>query len=292
MIKVFTHFVFNRRTVWAGVILGAAGIGAWIYQEYQILDGPTRNLTSWVEPKTNIPLIKMEAGCFEMGDQQDSGPLQGTPIHEVCLDPFWIGQFEVTQEQWSRIMDQDLAHFKGRDRPIESINFVEAEIFVKRLNQFYEGDPFTIPTEAQWEYACRAKGQAVRFGNGQNQADPQHINFDGRAQFNMPYSKVGAYRSQTLPVGKTQPNSIKLFDFSGNVAEWVKDDYESLSYFNHTKKNPVNIGEKYLKVIRGGSWHDSPQEVRCQSRSGHVYEYRSNRIGFRIARKVSSTKGS
>lgn len=123
---------------------------------------------SFIDPVTGMKFVGVPQGCFEMGDSMGEGDSDEHPVHEVCLDAYWIGQFEVTQEQWKMVMGDNPSLFKRGDQyPVESVSWDDSQEFLKRLNRT-SGRNFRLPTEAEWEYAARGGGQKVRFGTGKD----------------------------------------------------------------------------------------------------------------------------
>ena len=141
---------------------------------------------------------------------------------------------------------------------------------------------YRLPTEAEWEYAARQRGQKVRFGNGKDIADPSEINFDGRADYKKPYSVSGLYRGKTTPVGSFTANSLGLHDMSGNVWEWCWDWYGD--YASGTQTNPRGASSGSYRVLRGGSWNGYPVYTRAARRGRNTPSDRGAYSGFRLAR--------
>ncbi|MFM9950919.1 MAG: SUMF1/EgtB/PvdO family nonheme iron enzyme [Saprospiraceae bacterium] len=149
----------------------------------------------------------------------------------------------------------------------------------------WNANGYRLPTEAEWEYAARQGGKKVRFGNGQNTAEPKAINFDGSAGGKKDYSVVGEYRAKTLPVGSlNSPNALGLHDMSGNVWEWCWDWYGT--YPSTAETNPKGPDSGSDRVIRGGSWGSDPAYVRCANRGSDSPGSRYYYLGFRLARAV------
>ncbi len=241
------------------------------------------------EPADKMDLVLVPGGTFNMGctsEQQDCGDDE-KPGHSVTVNDFYIGQYEVTQQQWRAVMGSNPPElvFKGCDMcPVERVSWDEVQDFIAKLNQ-QTGQQYRLPTEAEWEYAARGGGKAVLFGNGKNVIDPKEINFNARTDSKKSYSVVGEYRAKTIPVGSLHsPNALGLHDMSGNVWEWCGDWYAADYYENSPSSNPVGPTSGSYRVLRGGSLNDVPQGCRAALRSGLAPGVRSGNVGFRLAR--------
>jgi formylglycine-generating enzyme required for sulfatase activity len=228
----------------------------------------------WHEPVTGMELVFVEGGCYQMGDIFQTGNRPENPVHEVCLDDFWMGKFEVTQGQWEKIMGNNPSRTsKGSNHPVEGVSWDDTQEFIKELNQ-RTGKKFRLPTEAEWEYACRSGGKREKWAGTSNQSE-----------FELYRGGHGYYR--TLPVGSARPNGLGLYDMIGNVYEWVQDTYNAEAYKNHSRNNPVYTGDYYMKVFRGGCYYTAPEYSRCTLRggTGHMVKYsspQSSNYGFRL----------
>ncbi len=212
-----------------------------------------------------IPFVSVPAGNFVMGSpeaeagrQRDEGPLREVAIPR----PFLMGQHEVTQGQWRAVMSTNpsvFARVPDADlHPVEMVSWNDIQLFLQKLNAMGVGR-FRLPTEAEWEYACRA-GNSARFPWGD---DPQYRGLAEHAWF---YSRA---EGRSHPVGTRKPNPLGLFDMNGNVWEWVAD------------AGPDGKG----RGIRGGSWFNEPEALRCANRHQHPPDSRQTNIGFRLVRE-------
>jgi formylglycine-generating enzyme required for sulfatase activity len=191
------------------------------------------------------------------------------PVHEVCLDGFWIGKYEVTQGQWQQIMDSNPSHFlSGDDFPVEQVSWKDAKQFISRLNE-QTGQRFGLPTEAQWEYAARSGGREEKYAGGNE------------------VSKVAWYDGnsggKTHRVGTKSPNGLGIFDMSGNVWEWCEDVFDRNAYSRHVRHNPVFTLGGFTRVLRGGSRGNNSRGIRAANRGSNSIDYRSLDLGFRIS---------
>ncbi len=231
-----------------------------------------------------IRFIKIEAGCFQMGQdkqtQLDSKDKQTTgnelPQHQVCIEkPFYIGESEITQKQWEDIMGNNPSKFKGFHRPVERVSWNDTQEFIKKLNAQEETTLFRLPTEAEWEYAARAGTKTVySFGD-----DIKEIKS---------YAWFGneGYNGDSHEVGQKKPNPWGLVDVHGNVWEWVQDWYDPAFYSKNSEKNPHGAESGQYKVYRGGSWVAKASNLRSAVRYSGLPNTRSSDIGFRLVRDI------
>jgi len=233
-------------------------------------------IKTWQDPITGMEFVWVPGGCYEMG----CGPWtkdcfkQEFPLHEVCVDGFWLGKYEVTQGQWKQLMGYNHSLFNlGKFYPVERVTWYETQRFIKKLNEQHGGKYwFRLPTEAEWEYAARSGGQTEMFSGGNNA--------DAVAWYH------GNSRESTHSVGKKAPNGLGLYDMSGNVWEWCQDLNSTKAYKRHAKNNPVIIEKaSNHRVIKGGGWNDIERFVRCAQRLDNMPGVRDVNIGFRIVMK-------
>jgi formylglycine-generating enzyme required for sulfatase activity len=230
-------------------------------------------------------LVGIPAGTFLMGSP-DSEPSRDTdegPQRRVSIGRFAIGKTEVTQGQWRALMGSNPSFFTqcGDDCPVERVSWNDAQDYLRRLSE-RTGRKYTLPSEAQWEYAARA-GTTTPFHTGPTITTEQ-ANFDGRSA-NIGSAK-GIYRRTTVKVGSFAPNGFGLHDVHGNVWEWVQDCYDTQAY---SGKAPGN-GSAYevagcpARVLRGGAWGGSGRDLRVANRSDNPPDDRYNYVGFRVCR--------
>jgi formylglycine-generating enzyme required for sulfatase activity len=179
-------------------------------------------LTSRNPPATDIVMVKIPTGSFLMGSptSEESHFASESPQHKVTLETFWMSQSPITQAQWVSVMGDNPSHFKGEDLPVECVSWHDAMKFCQRLSE-QTGDTYTLPSEAQWEYACRA-GTTTPFHFGKT-ITPDQANYDGNYTYNG--GPRGEYRQQTTPVGIFPPNDWGLYDMHGTVWEWCLDQW-------------------------------------------------------------------
>ncbi|KAM3090965.1 caspase, EACC1-associated type [Phormidesmis sp. 146-35] len=239
-----------------------------------------------------LEMVLIPGGAFEMGsDEHDSEK----PIHSVTTAPFYMGKFAVTQAQWKaiaalpkirRVLNSDPSHFKGANRPVEQIPWLEAVEFCARLNCLVEGrlsqkiaGLYRLPSEAEWEYACRA-GTTTPFHFGET-ISTDLANYDGTYSYGS--GQKGQYRQQTTEVGSFSPNEFGLYDMHGNVWERCEDHWHP-NYEGAPQDGSAWISESEDKkrVLRGGSWNFYPRYCRSANRFIFAPDFRVGNFGFRV----------
>ena len=188
-----------------------------------------------------------------------------TSQHQVTLRPFFMSKYPITQNQYQAIMGNNPSYFKGGNRPVERVNWEDAIQFCRQLFK-RTGKGYMLPSESQWEYACRA-GTTTPFYFGET-ITSELVNYDG----NYTYGKApkGKYRGKTTGVGNFPPNSFGLYDMHGNVWEWCQDIWHSNYDGAPVDGNAwVNRGNSTRRVRRGGSWDHGPR--RCRSAFRNYY---------------------
>ncbi len=223
----------------------------------------------WLDPSLGMEFVFAQGGCYEIGDLWGNGDSNERPLHTVCVVGFWMGKYEVTQWQWQRLMGNNSSNFKncGNDCPVEEVSWKEAQEFARRLSQ-RTGYTFRLPTEAEWEYACRSGGRTEKYAGGDevNTVAWYSKNSDGR----------------THTVGQKRPNGLGIYDMTGNVSEWCMDWYDSDYYSISPKDNPKGPSSGTVRVLRGGSWSDLAWNVSCSARRGSRPDLRHSLTGFRL----------
>ncbi len=222
---------------------------------------------------TGMEFVWVPGGRFEMGDvlgdaENDNWMKQALPVHTVALDGFYLGRYAVTQGEWVQIMGNNPSWFKKGDRyPVENVGWSAAREFLACLNK-KSGKNYTLPSEAQWEYAAREGGKAVRFGTGQNTIGPDEANFNGSDAYVKFYSRGGVYRRETVPVDSFAPNALGLYQMSGNVWEWCRDAWHDSYEGAPCDGFSWETGQENAdRVVRGGSWYLNPGWIQAAFRS-------------------------
>jgi formylglycine-generating enzyme required for sulfatase activity len=219
-------------------------------------------------------LVEIPAGSFDMGS--NNGDEDEKPVHKVTLaKPFAIGKTEVTQAQWMAVMGgENPSHFLecGASCPVEQVSWDDAQAFTKKLSA-KTGKQYRLPTEAEWEYACRA-GNQQEYCGGDN-ADI--LSWNGM--------NSGGYLFKTPhAVATKQANAFGMYDMSGNVWEWVEDNYHDNFQGAPTDGSAWNGGA--MHVLRGGAWGYDQKDARAASRSKFGSNYRYFSYGFRVVRTL------
>jgi len=232
-----------------------------------------------------MEFVFVKGGCFEMGDIYNDGYFAERPVHTVCLDDFYIGRYEVTEGQWSSIMTDDTSYKKKTDRyPVVNVTFFDVQVFIERLNRKTD-KKYRLPTEAEWEYACRSGGKNERYSGFSNQNEmSKYANFCdiNCGQPWMTGTQDDGYEGPA-PVGSYKPNGLGLYDMSGNVWEWLEDRFDTTYYKRSPKDNPKGSDMEINRVIRGGCYLNSQFYMRCSYRLGVSPDSNEKDIGFRLA---------
>lgn len=245
-----------------------------------------------------MELVLIPAGSFRMGTPPDEPARQADEtLHEVVIGaPFYLGKYEVTQAEWMRVMHRNPSRFTacGPRCPVETVSYDDIQLFVRRLTEVAHGARFRLPTEAEWEYACRA-GSRSAFATG-SRLTARQANFDDRSIVRG--QAPAPYLGRPVPVGGFPPNRWGLHDMHGNVWEWCEDWYGD--YPAGPVRDPrgpartaarriwdARGGDWQLKrVIRGGSWYFGADSCRCGLRYTHSPADKGFSVGFRLLREA------
>ena len=220
------------------------------------------------------------AGEFMMGspESDDDAASVSRPQHKVRITkPFYLGVYEVTQAEYEKVMGENPSKFKGATNPVERVSWDDAVEFCKRLST-KEGKTYRLPTEAEWEYACRA-GTTTEYTFGDDPASLVEYAWD-----------EGNSDGKTHAVGEKKPNAWGLYDMHGNVCEWCADWYAPDYYAVSPTDDPPGPQTASHRVGRGGSWYDTAGNCVSSLRFGFVPSPRSANLGFRVAADLSDTK--
>ncbi len=238
-----------------------------------------------------------------MGDVFGGGDDDERPVHEVCVDDFYIGKYEVTVGEFKKFVDQTdykttaeesggLIFWYGTEwkkdkyrnwkspgfsltdrHSVVGVSWNDTQKFISWLNE-NTGKSYRLPTEAEWEYAARSGGKREKFAGTSSESELEKYAWYGSNS-----------KSKAHPVGDKKPNGLGLYDMTGNVWEWVQDIYNDEAYKKHQSNNPVYNGIGSLYVIRGGSWRRFPKLVPVSQRLFSPPKFSYNYLGFRLTRK-------
>ena len=236
-----------------------------------------------------LEMVSIPAGKFLMGASPNdtAGSRNERPQREVTVEPFFMAKYPVTQQQWRVVaslesIKQDLnpnpSHFKGDNRPVEGISWYDAMEFCARLSRI-TGQEYRLPSEAEWEYACRA-GTVTPFFFGRS-ITAQLANYDARTTFG--WGPKGEYREETTSVDRFFANAFGLWDMHGNVWEWCLDPWhENYQDAPSDSSAWVVYGNESRRILRGGSWGYDPKGCRSASRENDSPTRKDRDIGFRV----------
>jgi sulfatase modifying factor 1 len=219
-------------------------------------DGP-----NFIDAATGMEFVFVKGGCFQMGDTFGDGIYCEKPVHEVCVNDFYMGKYEVTQGQWKKVMGNDQSEFRdcefkdcGDNCPVETVSWNDTQKFISKLNSQSDKN-YRLPTEAEWEYAARSGGKKEKWAGTSDESSLKDY-----AWFH--------YNSgpKTHPVGQKKPNGLGIYDMSGNVREWCSDWYGAKYYGESPRDNPRGPGSGEYRVLRGGAWNELPWPSRAAHR--------------------------
>jgi formylglycine-generating enzyme required for sulfatase activity len=225
----------------------------------------------------DMEFVLIQPGEFDMGSPpneigryQDEGPVR----HVTIPKSFYMSKYEVTQEQWRKVMGSDPSTFNGSDLPVEMVSWNEVQEFIRKLNERESSVKYRLPSEAEWEYAARA-GTTTRYSFGDDESDLGEYAW---------YNENSA--GKTHPVGQRKPNSWGLYDMHGNVWEWVQDEWHDSYDGAPSDGSAWEGGDGADRVIRGGGWTLVARSCRSAIRSGFDPGDRSGILGFRLLQEL------
>jgi formylglycine-generating enzyme required for sulfatase activity len=224
----------------------------------------------------NIEMVLLPGGTFQMGSNESEDE---KPIHKVTVDSFWMGKYEVTQEEYEEIMGSNPSELKGKNLPVETVSWEDAVEFCKKFSEKYNVKA-RLPYEAEWEYACRG-GTKTKYHWGDS------VEFSVVDQYEVyvknSYDKGSSSREYGInKVGSRKPNAFGLYDMSGNVSEWCADWYGGSYYKSSPSKNPVGVQTGSFRVLRGGTWSSPDGRLRSSIRIRANPRDSDGTLGFRV----------
>ena len=226
-----------------------------------------------------ISMVSVPAGTFAMGSAHHKGHRDEEPLHYVKVGSFFLSQTTVTQSQWKAVMKRlPPCRGKGLDFPVDRVSWFDANAFCERLSKTAR-KPYRLPSEAEWEYACRADSNTdFAFGN---MMTTDYANYVGVHRYLD--GPTGVYRHGPIPSGSFPPNSFGLYDMHGNLWEWCADTWHEDYVGASLNAEPWVRGGTEERVLRGGSWHDPPDLCRSSSRLKLKPTEGEDFVGVRIA---------
>ena len=219
----------------------------------------------------SFEMVRVEGGTFRMGatsEQEDEADSDEKPVHGVTLSSYYIGKTEVTQALWQAVMGSNPSRFEGSDLPVECVSWNDCQEFIQKLNRL-TGRNFRLPTEAEWEFACRG---------GNNSRGYKYSGSNNLGSVAWYEDNSGG---QTHPVGTKAPNELGIFDMSGNVWEWCNDWYGN--YTSNSQTNPTGSQSGSRRVRRGGGWFYYAGRCRSSNRDNYNPSNRYINLGLRLA---------
>jgi sulfatase modifying factor 1 len=261
---------------------------------------PVAGVLAVFTTKSGVELVLVPSGSFLMGSR--NGPVEEKPAHRVSIDSFMMDRHEVTQAEYEKLGKIEAfsnpSHFQGANLPVEQVTWPQAARFCNARSRLegltacynedtggcdFEASGYRLPTEAEWEYACRALTDSEYSFGG-----------EARTLGDFAWFKDNS-ASRTHPVGQKKPNPLGLLDMHGNVAEWCQDVYDPGYYQANPEKNPRGPAEGSLYVLRGGSWKSSADDLRSTHRLGENPGFSDaclarDAIGFRCVRRAQPSK--
>jgi len=229
-----------------------------------------------------MEFMKIPSGEFMMGspsNEKDREFDEG-PVHKVTIEePYYLGKYEVTQEQWLKVMGSNPSRFEGNDHPVEKVSWNDVQDFIEKLNEMEGSDKYRLPSEAEWEYACRA-GTTTRFYFGDDMWKLEDYAW---------YCEL--LRSTTYPVGQKKPNLWGLYDMHGNVREWCQDKWHYNYNGAPSDGSAWEDGLTSRRVVRDGGWYYDAWYFRARfsrsaSRDDLAPNSRNNDLGFRVLMEI------
>lgn len=261
--------------------------------------------------EVNDGFIKLDGGKFLMGSPtSENWRIDDELLHEVTVSPFFIDKYETTQKEYEELVHENNSEFKGENLPVENISFIDAIKFANaksikmNLTPSYEigegyiiwnqnANGYRLPTEAEWEYACRA-GTLTPF-NLEKSLDANDANFYGHYPYEIEENyfndsvletRPGNYRGHTIEVGSFTPNKFGLYDMHGNVNEWCFDFYAPYNMNDNVNPYGPSIGTRH--IYRGGGWNDFAKNMRSAYRAAAEDNFKSYNLGVRLVRNATT----
>ena len=263
----------RNSVIWCIVLLAMAGTA------FSETKEPPKELTVDLDMCVKLEMVLIPAGEFMMGSPVNNENYQK---HHIRIGKaFNLGKYPVTQEQWNAVMDDNPSQFRGAKRPVECVSWDDCRVFLGKLNVVTKGQvgKFVLPTEAQWEYACRAGSKTTFcFGDKSSMLDEYAWYTENSAD-------------KTHPVGEKKPNAWGFYDMHGNVSEWCEDWFDLYYYENSPKNDPRGPESGSFRVGRGGGWGSRAISCGCAVRGCEKPGERAPYLGLRVALNPAEIPG-
>ncbi|HUQ32489.1 MAG TPA: SUMF1/EgtB/PvdO family nonheme iron enzyme [Pyrinomonadaceae bacterium] len=286
------HF-WNKRRIAGAVIILVVTTSAFVVvllrqRSAKTSETPHAVRAADVAVKNNIGMefVYVPAGSYMMGSK--TGEDDEKPVHLVTIrEGFYMGKYEVTQAEWQRVMGTNPSRFKGESLPVEQVSWNDAQLFLQKLNATNDGFIYRLPTEAEWEYACRAGTTTDYAGDLDSMAwyghnsGRQYLKEFERANAAETYELLEKNGSQTHPVGTKTPNAFGLYDMLGNVFEWCQD-YQDSYAATPTDGSAWNGAGLKERVYRGGAWSSYASFLRSADRHSDAPDLGNFNRGLRV----------
>ena len=232
----------------------------------------TPNVKTFYANGVSFEMVEVRGGTFRMGGTSEQGSDADSddeyPVHSVTLSGYYIGKTEVTQALWKAVMGSNPSRFKGDNMPVECVSWDDCQEFIRKLNSLTSQN-FRLPTEAEWEFACRGGNNS----RGYKYSGSNYI--DNVAWYD------GISGDKTHPVATKLPNELGIYDMTGNVWEWCSD--WNGKYSSGAQTNPKGPYDGSYRVVRGGSWDDNAKGCRSSNRTCNSPGYRADYLGLRLS---------
>ena len=231
----------------------------------------TPNVKTFYANGVSFDMVEVRGGTFRMGATPEQGgdaESDEKPVHSVTLSSYYIGKTEVTQALWKSVMGSNPSYWKGDNLPVECVSWDDCQEFIRKLNAL-TSQHFRLPTEAEWEFACRG-------GNNSRGYKYSGNNYIDNVAW---YSNNSGHK--THPVATKSPNELGIYDMSGNVDEWCNDWYGG--YTSGRQTNPKGPYDGSFRVRRGSSGFDGAVDCRSSYRDGSIPSLRDSNLGLRLA---------
>jgi len=250
---------------WRGVLISFFGI--------TVTESPI--ISPLIDPVVGIEMIFVKGGTFAMGctAEQNNCSDDEKPVHNVTLNDFYLGKYEITQKQWEQVMANNPSKFKGDSLPVENVSWNDARLFIATLNLMntMAGKKYRFPTEAEWEYAARGglKSSGYMYSGSNNINDVAWYESNSDDKTNHVETKIA--------------NELGIYNMSGNVSEWVNDWYDKEYYQKSLQANPKGPNLGSGRVYRGGGWYLEAEHCRVSFRANYAPNNHFEYLGFRLA---------